>query len=72
MTKTEAIHALRTIADAIIEAVREAGAEGVSASVLYMALAEHGCSFAQFEQIMSALVQAGKLRTEGYRYFVVP
>jgi len=30
---------------------------------------EHGCSLAQFEQIMTALVEAGRLYKRGNLYF---
>jgi hypothetical protein len=70
MTKIEAQRAVLAIANAIIEAVREAGPEGAPASSLYLALAERGCSFSQFEQLMSALVSAGKLRQDCYRYLI--
>jgi hypothetical protein len=30
---------------------------------------EFGCTLAQFETIMSVLVEAGKLRKEGHLYF---
>ena len=39
------------------------------ASSLYLALQEVGCSLAQFEQIMAALVETGRLRKEGDVYF---
>ena len=33
-----------------------------SCGSIYLALMEHGCSLAQFEQLMAALVEAGRLR----------
>ena len=72
MTKTEAQRTILAIANAIVEAVRDVAPDGAPASSLYLALMEHGCSFAQFEQIMDALVEAGKLRQECYLYYAVP
>jgi hypothetical protein len=69
MTKIEAQRALLAIATAIIEAVKEVEPDGAPAGSIYLALMEHGCSLAQFEQIMSALVEAGKLRQEGHLYY---
>ena len=68
MTKTEAQRALLAICTAIVEAVKESP-EGAPAGSIYLALMEHGCSLAQFEQIMAALVEAGRLRKEGHLYF---
>jgi hypothetical protein len=70
MTKIEAQRAVLAIANAIVEAVREVEPDGAPATSLYLAMMEFGCSLAQFEQLMSALVEAGKLRQEGHLYFV--
>lgn len=69
MTKTDAQRALLAIGDAIIETVKEVAPDGAPASSIYLALMEHGCTLAQFEQIMSALVEAGQLRQEGHFYY---
>ncbi len=72
MTKEEALRAVTAIANAIVEAVKEVEPDGAPASSIYLALMEHGCSFAQFQQIMDALVETGKLRQECYLYYAVP
>ena len=70
MTKTEAIHALRAIADAIIEAVREAGPEGASASMPYLAMMEFDARSASLSRSCRGWSRP-RLRSEAY-YFVVP
>ena len=72
MTKEEALRAVTAIANAIVEEVKEVEPDGAPASSIYLALMEHGCSFAQFQQIMDALVETGKLRQECYLYYAVP
>lgn len=57
------------IGDAIVDTVRKSGPTGASGGVLYAALMTHGCSLAQFEAIMSALVHIGKIRKSGQCYF---
>ena len=69
MTQQKAA-ALRLALQAILDAVKEAGSTGAPGGVLYAALLDR-MSLHQFEQIMSALVKAGKLRREGDLYFWV-
>ena len=69
MTKVEAQRAILAIATAIIETVKEVEPDGASGDSIYLALMKHGCTLAQFEQIMSALVEAGRLRQEGHLYY---
>jgi hypothetical protein len=69
MTKIEAIRALHAIAEAIIEAVKEVAPDGAPASSIYLACMEHGATLDQFQQLMDALVDAGKLRQEGHLYY---
>jgi hypothetical protein len=71
MTKQQAIEAIRAIGDAIVDSVKVAGTAGASGGILYSAMMAHGITLAQFEQFMSALVAAGKLRKEGHLYFAV-
>jgi hypothetical protein len=66
MNKLEALRAIQAICAAIIEVVREVEPDGAPATSLYLACMEHGCTLAQFEQIMGALVEAGQLRQEGH------
>ena len=69
MTKEEALRAILAIADAIVEAVRSVEPDGAPGGVIYLAMMEHGCSLDQFQQIMDALVEAGRLRQEGHFYY---
>ena len=65
----EQITALRSIARAIIETVQQSGPLGAPGGHLYAALMAQGCTLNQFEQIMSGLVDAGKLEKRGECYF---
>ncbi len=65
----EQIKALKAVADAIIETVQIAGPLGVPGGHIYAALMTHGMTLEQYEQIMSGLVHAGKLRKSGECYF---
>ena len=64
----EQIKALQAIANAIIETVRESGPLGAPSGIMYAALMAQGCSLEQYQQIMSGLVRAGKLRQSGDCY----
>ncbi len=71
MTATQ-IDAIRRVAGIIIEAVSEADPTiGSPGGHIYAALMAHGCTIHQYEQLMSGLVRAGKLRKSGECYFVV-
>lgn len=63
------LKALKAVADAIIETVRGAGPFGAPGGHIYAALMAQGCTLHQYEQIMSGLVRAGKLRKSGECYF---
>ena len=67
----EQVRALKAIADAIIETVRESGPLGAPSGVMYAALMAQGCSLDQYQQIMAGLVRAGKLRQSGHCYHAV-
>jgi hypothetical protein len=62
--------AVRRLADCFIDAVKEGGERGAPAGVLYAAVLGT-ISLAQFNQIMAALVKAGRLRKDGDLYFHV-
>ena len=68
MTKQQ-IAAIQAIAGIIVDVVKAAGPQGAPAGVIYAALMAHGCSLDQFNQLMGAIVGAGKLRKEGLLYF---
>ena len=65
------IQAIKMVADAVIEAVQAAGSFGAPGGVIYAGLMAFGCTLQQYESIMSALVQAGKLTRKGQLYFAV-
>jgi len=67
---TEQVAALRAVASAIIEAVRAAGPMGAPGGVIYAALMSNGCTLAQYESIMSAMVRSGNLTRHGDLYRV--
>ena len=70
MTPNQKVAALRLALQAILGAVKEAGDLGAPGGVLYAALIGR-ISLQRFEQIMTALVRAGKLRRAGDLYFWV-
>ena len=61
LTNAQAAAAIRQIADAIVDTVREAGPMGAPGGVMYAALMAHGCTLSQFEQLMAGLVSVGRL-----------
>jgi hypothetical protein len=66
----EQAKALRIIAKAIIETVKESDPViGAPGGPLYAALMVHGCTLDQFTNIMSGLVQAGYLEKRGECYY---
>jgi hypothetical protein len=64
-----AVTAIRALADAIVDTVRETSP--APAGALYAAMAAHGFTKGQFDQFMAVLVEAGKLRRQGDLYFAV-
>lgn len=69
LTNTQ-MRAVLAITDAIVEAVKAAGTLGAPGGTIYAALMAHGITLAQYEQLMAALVGAGKLTKQGHLYFV--
>jgi hypothetical protein len=69
MTKEQAVKAVQEIAASIIEAVKVAGPMGAPGGTIYSALMAHGCTLSQYQQLMAALVAAGKLTKRGELYF---
>jgi hypothetical protein len=68
--KVNAIMALKAICDVIIDGIATAGKLGTPSGTIYAMLMSAGCSLEQFEQIMGALVAAGKVVKRGHVYFV--
>jgi hypothetical protein len=65
MDRAKLARALAFICDAIVDAVSVAGSEGVPAGVVYAALSTEAFTLQRFERIISALVEAGRLRRSG-------
>ena len=65
----EQMKALRQVMDAVVESVALGGTLGTPSGILYASLMGMGCSLRQFEAMMAALVQIGKVRKEGHLYF---
>jgi hypothetical protein len=62
---------LIALTNAIVDSVKEAGPGGAPGGVIYAALSAQGCSLAQFDCIMGALVHVGKLTKSGDLYRAV-
>lgn len=71
MTRETAKAILLQLANAIVETVQATGERGAPAGSLYMALNARGMSIDTFEQIMSALVDAKRLRKSGHLYYFI-
>jgi hypothetical protein len=69
MLSNSQITAIKMLADAIVAAVEAGGALGAPGGHLYAALMDK-MTADQFQQFMSALVGAGKLRKQGELYFL--
>ena len=67
----EQLAAIKAVGDAIVAAVKVAGDRGAPGGVIYAALMGYGRSLERYEQFMSGLVRAGKLRRRGELYFLV-
>lgn len=63
--------ALSKITNAVLGTIREAGSMGAPGGLLYAALSSHGFSKQQFDQLMEAMVDAGKVRRSGDLYVAV-
>jgi len=68
MTTQDQITAMKTILDAVIDAVK-ASPMGTPEGSLYALLMTQGCSLNQFQAIISALCTARKIRKEGHLLF---
>ena len=63
--------AICMVADAVTDAVAAAGERGAPGGVLYAAMMHHGFTLDQFNNLMGALVEVGRLRRTGHLYHVV-
>lgn len=64
------IQAVRAIAGAIVESVKEMGEGGAPSGPMYAAFMGK-LTLEQYQQIMDTLVRAGRLRQEGHVYYFV-
>ena len=71
MNREKAIAAARTIASMVVETIRETGPLGCPSGVLYSGLMGMGCTLAQYEALIGALVNVGRVRKEGHLLFAV-
>jgi hypothetical protein len=62
--------ALRAILGVMLDTVKEMGAQGAPAGVMYAAVCGR-MSLAQFQAVMGALESAGKVRKSGHVYYFV-
>lgn len=67
---TQQLKAIRAIAGAIVDSVKVAGAQGAPSGVVYAALMGN-MRLDQYEQFISALVNAGKLRKDGNLLYAI-
>jgi hypothetical protein len=63
--------AMIKIADAFLQTIKEAGPEGAPSGPMYMAAQTYGMSLEQYLQIMSLLVDAGRIRLSNHCYYYV-
>lgn len=70
MGTNKAIEAIMRIAAAICETVAAEGSNGAPESSVYLAMqAGLGCTRAQYDQFVGALIEAGRLRRSGNLLF---
>lgn len=72
LTHAETRATLHALVTAILETIQQAGAEGLPSGPLYMTLNCRGVSLDSYQQIMGALVQAGKVRLSNHVYYAIP
>ena len=66
--RDQAVAALRLILDGIVDAVTACEPIGAPGGVIFAALMAQGCTLAQYQHLMGALVRAGKLTRDGDLY----
>jgi len=70
MATTQQITAIRALADALVETVKETGDRGAPSGPMYAALCGM-MTVHQYRQVMDRLVTLGRLRQEGHVYYYV-
>lgn len=65
MDREKQNQAIRAIADAIVESVKEAGELGAPSGIVYAALMTYGMNLDTYHQFIGVLVKLGKLRQQG-------
>jgi len=70
MKRARTAHAIRRIAAAITEAVQESP-QGIPEGHLYSLLSEFGCTLEQFNALIAALVEIGKVK-RGPNHLLLP
>jgi len=63
--------ALRQVAKAVIDTVKESGDLGAPGGIMYAAMMAQGCTLEQFEAIMGGLIRAGRLSKSGECYHFI-
>jgi hypothetical protein len=63
--------AVLSILSAFLDTVKEAGPRGAPSGPMYAAAMAQGLTLEQYEAIMRALVNAGKVRKEGHVFYFV-
>ena len=61
-----AIRALLAMCEIIVECVEAAGDRGVPEGWLYAGMMQHGCTLSVFNDLIGALVTAGRIRKRGH------
>ena len=62
----QSLKAIQLLCDAVIESAQIAGPLGVPEGTLYAAFMAYGLSLPSFEQILSILQSAGRIRRAGF------
>lgn len=71
LSQERAQRVLAVVAQLIVEACQDAAEVGMPENMLFLALQQYGMSHFQFEQLMTLLVQANKVRCVNHRYYAV-
>ena len=64
MDRTEIVETLKVAVSCILDAARDGGELGSPSGVIFAVLSAHGMSLNNYQQIVSSLVQAGRITVE--------